>query len=571
MKYRNILIAATAFLMTVSCGDILDTDSGIVEFEEDNSIREASDSVYSMLGILNKMQVVAERNALLGDIRSDMIALTTKANTNLQAVANFEADVDNSYNVVSDYYAVINNCNNYIAKADTNLTLKGIKVFKREYVAAKVFRAWAYLQAVQIYGKLPYVTKPIYSESQAQEEMRKTPLGIKELCLELIRDLEPYVDERVPATGGVVNSKYFIPVRVMLGELCLWAEEYEKAATYYFDYLTLQEAPKTTRTGYIRWGNTKDFSPENYPSWGSVGMNVDGSNLMERITCIPLETQPYYGHTSQMYYLYNSDNTMNNGYVSLTPSKQMREIFKRQHYTHVYTDNNNKRDTLSGPEVDMINSIQYTQGDLRFTYYYSKRTVNRDEFSPFADYTQMIDKNNNDEFVIYRVQMIYLHLAEALNRLGYTQTAMAILKYGLYENSINDHIDETERAAAQRFLNWDPLVFTIENTQGIHSRGSGYAECDTLSFVMPMPETALATRQDTIDYQMPLIEELIVEEMALEGAYEGNRYYDLMRVALRRNDPAFLADRVARRNGVLDDALKQKLMQQTNWYLPLRY
>ena len=86
-----------------------------------------------------------------------------------------------------------------------------------------------------------------------------------------------------------------------------------------------------------------------------------------------------------------------------------------------------------------------------------------------------------------------------------------------------------------------------------------------------MPEIALATRQDTIDYQMPLIEELIVEEMALEGAYEGNRYYDLMRVALRRNDPAFLADRVARRNGVLDDALKQKLMQQTNWYLPLRY
>ena len=59
--------------------------------------------------------------------------------------------------------------------------------------------------------------------------------------------------------------------------------------------------------------------------------------------------------------------------------------------------------------------------------------------------------------------------------------------------------------------------------------------------------------------------------MALEGAYEGNRYYDLMRVALRRNDPAFLADRVARRNGDLDDALKQKLMQQTNWYLPLRY
>ena len=57
--------------------------------------------------------------------------------------------------------------------------------------------------------------------------------------------------------------------------------------------------------------------------------------------------------------------------------------------------------------------------------------------------------------------------------------------------------------------------------------------------------------------------------MALEGAFEGYRYYDLMRVALRRNDPAYLAKTIARRNGTTDAALESLLMDTKNWFLPL--
>ena len=87
---------------------------------------------------------------------------------------------------------------------------------------------------------------------------------------------------------------------------------------------------------------------------------------------------------------------------------------------------------------------------------------------------------------------------------------------------------------------------------------------------MPQPATALATRQDTVDYQIPLVEDMIIEEMALEGAYEGNRFYDLMRVALRREDNSYLADRVALRNGTEDNALRELLKNRSNWYLPLK-
>jgi hypothetical protein len=61
---------------------------------------------------------------------------------------------------------------------------------------------------------------------------------------------------------------------------------------------------------------------------------------------------------------------------------------------------------------------------------------------------------------------------------------------------------------------------------------------------------------------------MIITEMALEGAFEGYRFNDLMRVALRRGDSNYLAAPIARRNGESDSGLYQLLMDPKNWYLP---
>jgi hypothetical protein len=59
----------------------------------------------------------------------------------------------------------------------------------------------------------------------------------------------------------------------------------------------------------------------------------------------------------------------------------------------------------------------------------------------------------------------------------------------------------------------------------------------------------------------------------LESAFEGYRYYDLMRVALRRGDVDYLARRVAARNVEAgeepDPELLSRLRNTSNWYLPL--
>ena len=88
--------------------------------------------------------------------------------------------------------------------------------------------------------------------------------------------------------------------------------------------------------------------------------------------------------------------------------------------------------------------------------------------------------------------------------------------------------------------------------------------------MLPQPDKELPTRADTVNYQIPRVEDMIITEMALEGAFEGNRFNDLMRVAIRRNDPAYLANIVSRRNEKTDETLRQLLMNTNNWYLPLK-
>ena len=164
--------------------------------------------------------------------------------------------------------------------------------------------------------------------------------------------------------------------------------------------------------------------------------------------------------------------------------------------------------------------------------------------------------------------MIYLRYAEALNRAGYPQSAFAILKYGICDETLKNRVDAVELQQAGDLVNFDPNVFRIEEVLGVHSLGSGDSHANAF-YMLPQPENALATRQDTVNYQIPLVEDLIINEMALEGAFEGYRFNDLMRVALRRGDASYLATPVSRRNGETDDTLYQLLMDSKNWYLPL--
>ena len=181
--------------------------------------------------------------------------------------------------------------------------------------------------------------------------------------------------------------------------------------------------------------------------------------------------------------------------------------------------------------------------------------------------------------------MVYLRLAEALNRAGYPHFAYEILSEGVNNNVIERDVlpycTNASDSAFVRQFNFPAsttngyIVCNLANTYqdfntiGLHSRGSGWSQCNKYYL---MPDDPTLTGQALLDYQISKVEDMIVDEGALEFAFEGTRYYDLMRVAMRRNDPSYLADRIYNRRGADKAAevrgeIKSDLNDMNNWFL----
>ena len=555
--------ALTATTALTACSDILDTDSELVEFQENNRLSHPTDSVYSVMGIIYKLQTIADRTALLGELRADLVRPNDAASADMKAIANFTVADGNSYNKISDYYAVVNNCNYYLANVDTALTKHGRRLFEAEYAAVKAFRAWTYLQLALVYGEVPLVLQPLLTEKEADEAMHQKFLPVADVCNYFIADLAPYVDTKLPQWGtinGHNSQKFFIPVRALLGDLCLWAGRYQEACTYYHDYLTLRTNPITTGVSRVQWSSqTRDFQQVENGYSAPLTQSSDD----EVICFLPMEQSEYDGVYSQLQNVYTST-LRNNYYAQAAPSTACEQLYASQNYCMKYAVSDSQVDTVYAPKQNLLQPFQ--EGDLRLYATYRTNVVNQAQNSRYSANRQTLTKFNQDGLTLYRRQVVYLHFAEALNRAGYPQSAFAVLKYGLYDQMIREHIDENERQQAGALLSFDTNVFTSRSTLAVHARGCGDADADTL-YAMPQPAQALATRQDTVDWQQPRVEDLIVRELALETAFEGQRYYDLMRVALRRGDPAYLADPVSRRNGTRDEALFARLSDPANWYL----
>lgn len=133
-----------------------------------------------------------------------------------------------------------------------------------------------------------------------------------------------------------------------------------------------------------------------------------------------------------------------------------------------------------------------------------------------------------------------------------------------------------------------PSVYNNPNansvTIGIHYHGAGLIRYNekrsTYNYVDKIAEVAkknygVTMNKDDIysdtqnDLIIKCVEDLIVDEEAMELAFEGTRFFDLMRVAHRRGDTSYLAERVSKRTGTKDANLYSKLLSTDNWYFPL--
>lgn len=586
---KRIYLLITSVICTVltlsSCSDFFDEDSTYVINADENHLTNATDTIYSVTGILNKLQAIADRTILLGEARGDLMDVTAATSSDLRDVANFNIADNNQYNVPRDYYAIINNCNYFIAHADTAMkNNRNENIFKAEYAAVKAIRAWTYLQLVINYGKVPFVTTPILTKEQADQEYPSK--DIQGICNYFINEdgLKELVDQEYPNYGDIKSlpsPKFFIPMRLVLGDLCLWAGQYLDAARYYYGYIENKNGMNTsypTTVTQIRWyyGNS-NYTGFTY--WDFFEDQESNTSDAEFITYIPTDSIPSEPHYSQLRNIFNT--TADNDYkASLVPSAYLKKLSAAQSFCH-YDQNANRY--VIAPKGLLI---EHSDGDMRLFWNWGQYDNDNFVNANGDRYTrQYITKYSTRNVRLYRRMLVYLRLAEALNCAGYPHFAYQILSSGVNRSVITDYIapyysEDKAQMLLSTFTFPDAryVLFTPEqsgtilgsnaNTLGIHSRGSGFTPMNP-DYQMPVnPDLA---GEDLLRWQQRQVEDMIMDEEALEFAFEGYRFYDLMRVALRRGDPSYLADKVYNRKGADNEVVVRGMLPDLtnteNWYL----
>ena len=607
-KFNKFIFGLCVCCGLLSCSDFFDQDPDHIIFAEENHLINATDTIYSVTGILNKLQAIGDRTVLLGEVRGDLVDITSYANKDIRELAEFNISDDNAYNVPRDYYAVINNCNYFIEKVDTGMkNNRNEYLFMREYAAVKAIRAWTYLQLVLNYKEVPFVTEPILSKQDAEKDYPK--YNLQAICEYFINDLAPLTERwgneypRYGTIRGNDSRLFYFPLNIVLGDLNLWLasetgskDTYREAAYRYYKYINERNGDNSaypTGVNYYAWeSGTSSWNSIYGRSSGTLSSEGYGTNS-EMITMIAGDSIPAEGNYSELRNLFNS-NVDNNYHVSIIPSQSMFNLSESQKFCCVET---NGTTAYYAPD----NLTEHRTGDLRLYWYYSWGWATNRSTGERME-TSYISKYESQNIHIYRRYMLYLRLAEALNGAGYPRAAFQILSTGINNEIKDDYVypyysesdsiwlsrldfdnERYEVCTALEFAS-STAVQRASNTIGIHTHGSGWTPLNEYYKLpeAPMPdpvdedgdgipdEPVIITKDtpELIKTQQEFVDSLLLNECGLELAFEGTRFYDIMRFALRQNNPEeFLANKVAARRGDIDGTLKNRLLNRNNWYL----
>lgn len=547
IKLTKLYIALFVFsVIFQGCEPLLDADSDRRVFPGDNKPDSPTDAIYSMAGLFSQLEKLADRYVLLGELRGDLMDVTTFANPYLTEIYNFNISRNNPYNNQKDYYSVINNCNYLIQNIDTAIVMGAEKVMYTAYAATKAIRAWTYLQIALNYGRVKYYENPLLA---VKDTGNYVEYSIQELLPVLIQDLEPWkhVEEPASISLGIdlSSAKLFFPVRFVLGDLYLWNGDYEQAATEYHDLIM----SSLTRENYpyvIDEYSQSTWSVENGEFVGRFGqdqywLEMFEMSSREQITLIAGSTE--YGQESEL------DSISYRSY-EITPSATAIKNWDNQFYYHSARVNN--------------------PGDLRGDFGSYVTSENSDEeinstYNIIYKY-YLMNGFASKAIAVYRTGLLYLRYAEAVNRAGKPNLAFAVLKHGMNSTTLatDTIVPRSEKyrvytdstGTFYNYVNFEETDF--DDNIGVHARGCGNIHLAPDYRIVPQ-----SSHQDSVLY----VEDKIIEELALETAFEGNRFHDLMRIAFRRNDPSYLSNKVAEKYTNNKEAIRSKLMNEYNWYL----
>jgi hypothetical protein len=468
-------------------------------------------------------------------------------------------------------------------------------------------RAWAYFNAVRIYGKVPYIHESLDNVEEIEDYVNSGTEYLDSVYINFAKD--GYYNDTIRDTTIVLekrflNQKTIIDIfttelenrikavgvnhsinngdiswlasvwntnswHVLLGQMYLFDGDYSKAMQHFNPILNNYESTTSDikfgldgRFAYGKWKNFLtgiDPYEHIYTLW--FGKSYQQTNDLQSMFSILPPNEYMLKPTGTCIRNWESiwdDPLMSLDYFHPEKSVVLRpgrpgDFYRGYGVSYKYYKN--------GLELSS-DTIRSMLSNKLHGYYREVQSLMNGVDTVVTKYS--FDKNEfaqDAHFIIYRAAGVHLYAAEIYASWEYiygglevprtnAHIAEAILNDGSYNNrdkqlGVRGRVGFADRYEAIPLLNIIFIHDPITNEIIGHFDYTGNKEKLQEYFV-----------------------DRIMEERARELAFEGERFYDLMRIAKRRNDPSYLADKIAAKfSGSQKEVIRAKLLDEQNWYI----
>ncbi|GAB3351825.1 hypothetical protein GCM10027566_10610 [Arachidicoccus ginsenosidivorans] len=542
--------------------------------------RDVNEADGAIFGIYGQVVGLSEQYVVLNELRGDLMDVTANADKYLVELNQETSSKDNPYADPRPFYKVILNCND--ALYNFQLMLRDNRMtqadFDIRYSAVGAIRSWLYLELGIQYGTIPYVTNALTDVDAVKNQANYPRLGFAALLDTLTAFTEnlpaklpfPAGTSLLTTIDGYATDKFFIPIPLLLGDLYLWKGDYTRAATYYHVMM--------------------DYSNTLYPAMNSEQFyetykvaytaNINGANWSN------IFVQPYgerYSNYEIMWDLpFADDFAPENPFIKLFYNQTGGYLLKPSQMIINEWDNQIRTDSTPGDYRGAGASYKMVAGQPVV----NKFSSNFDPLNPFV---------KADKWILYRAALLHFHYSECAIHDGRTTLAYGLMNNGIrgafnplglsqtddvtdYEQSIGAPYDFDARMGdyPSYRAHW------YRNT-GINTRVSVPNEIiDSAKYydttVLPR-QFLTASSKDSLEKDM--MDDLL-HYAAMELAFEGNRWPDLLRIALRREKQkpgsgvTFLQERIGAKfkasgRADLGAMVSSRLADPKNWFLPFNW
>lgn len=532
----NKLIGTSVLAMTLfigGCGNFLDVDPDDTLLEE-NSYSSLNEVYSNFLGISTKLGEAAEQAILISELRADLMEPTTNAGEKYWEIWRYQAGTSNEAVNPVAFYNVVLQVNDFLRHL-TEFNRKNPEAIEETYYKGMISSAvadycWAYLNIGKIYGEAVYHDLALSSEidlSQAKV------LAFDELIDRLIDVMQNGVEgidafHALDWTKILNNTDYSwnrmgINPDALVSELYMWDGNYVAAARHLTH--TLSGLGVINNNGSdTRWLLGDLFQNS---KWGTIwGEAFTGTAISkEAVSAVPYDFDR--NQTNHLQYWFS--NLSPNVYY-FKPAESLIEKY----------DTGKRKDKGEG-DYRKAASINEEGGE---------NTIYR--------YTKGHKAYEHDAYIyIYRAADLWLMLAETLNQLGDIAAADSVLNVGL-----NSSWNGSELLAPFDVPSFTQNSSVLKSCLGVRGR-AGMAPNYVRDYVTP---------DATLERKQWVLDSLIAEEVALESAFEGKRWFTLLRMSRNSGQPAKIADQVCMKFPEGErEKYRQLLMNPENWFIKFNH